>query len=145
MALARKVRRRARDYKSLRTIPASVSIAFIIASVYQFGGMTETTLTWIGVTLSSAMVMPVSLVAILIALSSSETDAIGDYSGPEQGLIASMFVVLFGWQLTPPDWWAAHLPVLGQFVHDTLLSIGDPTAGVLSFLITVVGWFVLVN
>ncbi|MFC6976502.1 hypothetical protein ACFQL1_20375 [Halomicroarcula sp. GCM10025709] len=60
------------DYANIRTIPATLSVAFIMASLYQFGGISTIDLVWFGYTLSTSHSLMVSLGAFAIAFASSK-------------------------------------------------------------------------
>jgi len=138
-------RNRLDDYKQLNTIPASVSMAFLLLSAVQFGALPPIELVWFDFTIPTAWTLPGSIAVIFLALFSSETKDINRYSQAEQVAIGGMLTMVLGWQLLPPDLWATHLPLLGQAVHDLLMAIGSPLAGMISMAVAMTGWAVLVN
>jgi len=137
--------RRLDDYKKLNTIPASVSMAFLLLSGIQFGALPPLELVWFDFVVPTEWTLPGSTAVIVLALFSSETNDINDYSQPEQIAIGGMITMVYGWQLAPPDLFANHLPLLGQAVHDTLMAVGSPLAGMISMGVATAGWAVLVN
>ena len=139
------MRSRLNDYKQLNTIPASVSMAFLLLSAVQFGALPQIELLWFDFVVPNAWTLPGSIAVIFLALFSSETKDINRYSQPEQIAIGGMLTMVLGWQLLPPDLWATHLPLLGQAVHDLLMAIGSPLAGIISMAVATTGWAVLVN
>jgi hypothetical protein len=123
------------DYANLRTIPAMMSVAFVIGSLYQFGGISDVTLTWLsstGYTLTGTHSVMVSIGVFLAAFASSETRSFQRYEGWEQAAIAAGPLVILGEQYTTE-------------VTDLLLSIGDPLGMQLAFLTTVISWGVAVR
>jgi hypothetical protein len=145
MSATRAMKSRMRDYRQLNTIPASFSLLFILMSLYQFGAVEPITLNWFNFTIPATWTLPVSIGVIFFALMTSETRDFMRYSTVEQALIALMLLMVLGWSLLPPDLWATHVPLLGQAVHDILVGIGSPWAGMISMTASLVGWGVLVN
>lgn len=120
------------DYANMRSIPAMLSVAFIAASLYQFGGITEIHLDWLDYTLTTQHSLLVSLGAFAAAFASSETKSFEYYTQPEQLLIALGPVVILGNEYVTE-------------VNDALLSIGDPLGLQLAFVATLVSWGVAVQ
>jgi hypothetical protein len=140
------VRRTLQKYRSVETIPASVSMLFLATSLYQYGGLAGLNLTWFGGwELASQHVMPIAVVTMLLALASSKTKNLANYSPPEQFFIGGMATFTFGWNLTPPDWWMTDVPLIGQAVHDLLMAPGDPLAGMIAMAVTLLGWAALIQ
>lgn len=133
------------DYKQLNAIPASVSMLFIYLSLVTFGGLPQLTLEWFNLTIPSSWLMPLSAGVIMLALFSSETDDISRYSDFEIFWIGGMLVFVFGWSILTPDRIAQHVPVIGQALHDLLMGVGSPLAGMIAFGVSMAGWAVLVN
>lgn len=75
------------DYKNLRTIPAMLGMVFFVATIYQFGGISEVHVQWFDYTLSQQHALFVSLGVLVLAFASSETKAFEYYSKTEQGII----------------------------------------------------------
>ncbi|MBX0286786.1 hypothetical protein EGH22_10640 [Halomicroarcula sp. F28] len=145
MTYSRSFSNRLNDYKQLNTIPASVSMAFLLVSAVQFGALPPLEIVWFNFVVPAAWTLPVSTAVIFLALFSSETNDISDYSQPEQFAIGGMLTMVYGWHFLPPDLFMNHLPLLGQVVHDTLMAVGSPLAGMIAMGVSVVGWAVLVN
>ena len=121
------------DYLNARNIPMILSGAFLLASLYQFGGVGTITLNWLGnYTLTADHAIMVSLGAWVFAFASSETKELQYYEGWEKIAIALGPTVILGDYLTTE-------------ITDLLLSIGDPLGMQLAFLATVVSWGVAVR
>lgn len=120
------------DYTELKTIPAMLSVAFIAAGLYQFGGISDITLTWLNsYTLTTQHATFASLGAYVVAFASSETKSFEHYEQWEQGLIA-----------------AGPLLILGYQYVDQVASIINTTSNVgpiAAFLVTVAAWGVAVR
>ena len=119
------------DYTHLRTLPALLSVLFIIAGLYQFGGISEVMLTWIDYTLTAEHATFISLAAYAIAFASSETKQFESYEQWEQVAIALGPVVIASYQYVPQ--------VAG--VINTSSNLGP----IVAFLATVVAWGVAVR
>jgi hypothetical protein len=119
------------DYTHLRTIPAVLGIAFVVASLYQFGGMAEVTLSWFDYTLTAEHAAIGSLVIFAMAFMSSETKAFEQYEGWEKAVIGLAPVLILTHQYT-------------QFVSDFAAN-NDPAVGMIFFVVTLVGWGVAVR
>jgi len=126
----------AQDYMNIRTLPAMLSVIFALASLYQFGGISDVTLTWIGgtggYTLTGEHSVMASMAAYTVAFMSSETKQFENYETWEMGLIAAAPVVIVGQQYVTE-------------VNDFITSLGDPLGMQLSFLVTIVAWAVAVQ
>jgi len=120
------------DYMNMRTIPAALSVAFIMASLYQFGGIANIELSWLSYTLTTEHSLMVSLGAFVAAFASSETRDFQYYSQQEQIAIALGPAVILGNEYVTQ-------------VHDMLINIGDPLGLQLAFLATLVSWGVAVQ
>jgi len=120
------------DYMNVRTLPATLSVAFILASLYQFGGITTVELPWISYTLTTQHGLMVSLGAFAAAFASSETKEFQYYEDWEKVAIAAGPGVILGQQYVTE-------------VNDFLVSLGDPLGMQLAFLTTVVSWGVAVQ
>lgn len=120
------------DYSHLRTLPAMLSVAFVLASLYQFGGISEVHLSWLDYTLSTQHSVVVSLGAYVVAFMSSETKQFENYDTWERALIAVAPIVILGYEFT-------------QVVTDLLVQLGDPLGYQIAFMITVVSWAVAVR
>jgi len=119
------------DYMELRTIPALLGIVFAIASLYQFGGISEVHITWLDYTLSTQHAMFVSLATLLVAFASSETKQFEAYEDWEKVLIAAGPLLI----------------VSQQYVTEVadIIANNDPTGGIVAFVISVMAWGVAVR
>lgn len=120
------------DYANIRTLPAGLSAVFIIASLYQFGGMSDITVTWLDYTLQSGHTVLISLAAFGIAFASSQTKQFENYEDWEKVAIALGPGAIFGYQYVPA-------------VSDFIMSLGDPLGLQVAFVATVVSWGVAVQ
>ncbi|KOX91997.1 fibronectin [Haloarcula rubripromontorii] len=120
------------DYMNIRSLPAMLSVAFIAASLYQFGGITTVELPWLSYTLTTQHSLVISLGAFAAAFASSETKEFQYYEDWEKVAIALGPVVILGNEYIPQ-------------INDFLLSLGDPLGMQLAFIATVVSWGVAVQ
>lgn len=120
------------DYMTLRSIPAMLSVAFIGASLYQFGGISTIDLSWLNYTLTAEHSVMVSLGAFVVAFMSSETKQFQNYEDWEKVAIAVGPLVILGDYLTVE-------------VSDMIMQLGDPLGFQLAFLATIVSWAVAVR
>lgn len=127
-----KAREKAEDYANLRTLPAVLSVAFIGASLYQFGGISEIQLVWLDYGLTTEHSVLVSLVTFLVAFASSETRQFENYEMWEMVVIAAGPVVILGEQYLTE-------------VTDLLMEIGDPLGFQVAFFLTLLSWGVAVR
>jgi uncharacterized membrane protein YbhN (UPF0104 family) len=127
-----RARQKAEDYANLRTLPAVLSVAFIGASLYQFGGISEIQLVWLDYTLTTEHSVLVSLVTFLVAFASSETRQFENYEMWEMVVIAAGPVVILGEQYLTE-------------VTDLLMEIGDPLGFQVAFFLTLLSWGVAVR
>lgn len=118
------------DYMNVRTIPAALSVAFVVASLYQFGGISQVHLPWVGYTLDTSHAMLISLATYGVAFASSETKQFEHYETEEQALIAAGPTLIVGHQYVPQ-------------VSDLLVQIGDPLGYQIAFGVTAVSWAVM--
>jgi len=119
------------DYTHLRTLPALLSVVFIIAGLYQFGGISEVLLTWIDYTLTAEHATFISLGAYAIAFASSETKQFDSYEQWEQVAIALGPVIIASYQ---------YVPQVADVIN-TSSNLGP----IVAFLATVVAWGVAVR
>ena len=119
------------DYTHLRTLPALLSVVFILAGLYQFGGISEVNLTWIDYMLTAEHATFISLAAYAIAFASSETKQFESYEQWEQVAIALGPVIIAGYQ---------YVPQLADLIN-TSSNLGP----IVAFLATVVAWGVAVR
>ncbi|PAU85303.1 hypothetical protein CK500_01140 [Halorubrum salipaludis] len=119
------------DYTHLRTLPALLSVVFILAGLYQFGGISEVMLTWVDYTLTAEHATFISLAAYAIAFASSETKQFESYERWEQVAIALGPAVIVGYQ---------YVPQLADIIN-TSSNLGP----IVAFLSTVVAWGVAVR
>ncbi|MFY4811293.1 hypothetical protein ACOJIV_01090 [Haloarcula sp. AONF1] len=120
------------DYMNIRSLPAMLSVAFVAASLYQFGGITTVELPWLSYTLTTQHSLLISLGAFAAAFASSETKQFEYYEDWEKVAIALGPAVILGNEYLPA-------------VNDFLTSLGDPLGMQLAFLATVVSWGVAVQ
>jgi len=120
------------DYMNIRSLPAMLSVAFVAASLYQFGGITTVELPWLSYTLTTQHSLLISLGAFAAAFASSETKQFEYYEDWEKIAIALGPAVILGNEYLPA-------------VNDFLLSLGDPLGMQLAFVATVVSWGVAVQ
>ncbi len=120
------------DYMNIRSLPAMLSVAFVAASLYQFGGVTTVELPWLSYTLTTQHSLLISLGAFAAAFASSETKQFEYYEDWEKIAIALGPAVILGNEYLPA-------------VNDFLTSLGDPLGMQLAFLATVVSWGVAVQ
>jgi len=117
------------DYTQLRTLPAVLGLAYILASLYQFGGIESVHIQWLSYELASFDAMLVSLMSILVAFASSETREFTEYEAWEQVSIISGPVIIM-----------AHftLPTVERFVQ-----ANSPEAGIIAFGVSAFSWAVM--
>jgi hypothetical protein len=119
------------DYKNLRTLPALLSVAFVATSLYQFGGISDVTLSWFDYTLTTNHAMLASLGVLVVAFASSQTKRFEDYADWEKVAIASAPAAIIAQQ---------HVTEVTDFVANNA-----PGAEVAMFALTIVGWGVAVR
>ena len=119
------------DYTHLRTLPALLSVVFVLAGLYQFGGISEVMLTWLDYTLTSEHATFIALGAYAIAFASSETKQFESYERWEQIAIAAGPLVIIGYQ---------YVPQIADIIN-TSSNLGP----IVAFLATVVAWGVAVR
>ena len=119
------------DYTHLRTLPALLSVVFVLAGLYQFGGISEVMLTWLDYSLTAQHATFVSLGAYAIAFASSETKQFESYERWEQIAIAAGPAVIIGYQ---------YVPQIADIIN-TNSNLGP----IVAFLATVVAWGVAVR
>ncbi|MFC7077895.1 hypothetical protein [Haloarcula halophila] len=120
------------DYANIRTIPATLSVAFIMASLYQFGGVSTIDLVWFGYTLSTSHSLLVSLGAFAVAFASSETKSFEYYRSWEQVAIFAGPAVILMYEFFPG-------------FGNLLAQLGDPLGMQIAFLATIISWSVAVQ
>lgn len=124
------------DYANIRTIPAILTVAFVVASLYQFGGISTVELTWIGgaegYTLTDQHAILVSLGSFAVAFASSETRRFEDYEDWEQVAIVIGPAVIIGAQYVSQ-------------INDILVGLGEPFGFQLAFIASIVSWGVAVR
>ena len=119
------------DYTHLRTLPALLSVVFVLAGLYQFGGIAEVEIVWLDYLLTAEHATVISLAAFAAAFASSETKALDHYEKWEQVVIAAGPILIVGYQYT-------------DFVYDLVSTEGN-FGPVVAFLVTVVAWGVAVR
>jgi hypothetical protein len=110
----------------LRTIPAFLGIFFAIASLYQFGGISEVHLVWLDYTLTTQHAMFGSLGIYAVAFASSETRNFEYYEDWEKGVIAAGPALIVAHQYLP-------------YVTD-LFASNTPLVPVIGFIIALASW-----
>lgn len=76
-------------YGQLNTIPSIISVAFVVAAAYTFGGIAAIEVNWFGgYVLSTEHALLVSLATYAVGFASSDTKQWRNYAPVEQGLIA---------------------------------------------------------
>ena len=119
------------DYTQLNTIPALLSVAFVVAGLYQFGGISDVTLVWIDYTLTAQHATFASLGVYVVAFMSSETKDFAHYEQWEQVLIGGGPLLIVAYQ---------YVPQVADIVN-TSSNLGP----ILAFLATVAAWGVAVR
>ncbi|WP_281193756.1 hypothetical protein [Halorubrum sp. F4] len=119
------------DYTHLRTVPALLSVVFVMAGLYQFGGISEVMITWIDYTLTAEHATFISLASFVVAFASSETKSFDHYEQWEQVAIAAGPLVIAGYQ---------YVPQVSDLINTTS-NLGP----IVAFLATVVAWGVAVR
>lgn len=132
MAYSRSASSMLEDYTSMRTLPAMLSVAFIAASLYQFGGISEISIEWVSYTLTAEHAVLISLGTYAAAFASSETKRFEHYESWEQAAIAAGPAVIVGAEYIDQ-------------INDVLMSLGDPLGYQVAFVLTVVSWGVAVQ
>lgn len=120
------------DYANIRSIPALLSVLFIVSSAYQFGGIGSISFEWIDYTLTVGDAALISLGTYLVAFMSSETKRFENYEQEEQALIIAGPLVVFGQQYITA-------------IDDLLLELGDPLGYQIAFVLVVISWTVAVR
>jgi hypothetical protein len=122
-----------KDYANIRTVPAFLSIAYALASLYQFGGIASVELVWLSnYTLTAEHAVITSMGTFVVALASSETKSFEMYETWEQAAIALGPAVILGDYLTTE-------------VTDLLMGLGDPLGMQIAFVATLASWTVAVR
>ncbi|WP_200531986.1 hypothetical protein [Halorubrum sp. LN27] len=119
------------DYTHLRTLPALLSVVFVLAGLYQFGGISEVMLTWLDYTLTAEHATFISIGAYAVAFASSETKQFDSYEDWEKVAIIAGPLVIVGYQYVQPV----------ADVINTSSNLGP----IVAFLATVVAWGVAVR
>jgi hypothetical protein len=120
------------DYAKLKTLPALLSVVFVIGGLYQFGGISEVHLNWgLNYTLTAEVATITSLAVFAVAFMSSETRQFEAYEDWEKVLIGASPVLIVGHQYV-------------GFVNDLIVN-NSPTMSIVAFAVTVVGWGVAVR
>ena len=120
------------DYARLNTLPAMLSVVYILAGLYQFGGISTVDLTWLDYSLTTQHSVIASLGTMLIAGFSSETRSFDGYEDWEMVVIALGPAVILGHEYTTE-------------VTDVLMELGDPTGLQVAFFLTLASWAVAVR
>ena len=119
------------DYKNLNTVPAMLSVAYIAASLYQFGGISTIDLVWLNYQLTTQATLVVSLGAFVVAFASSETKNFSYYEQWEQITIAAGPGLILGYEYVTQ-------------VTDLISGAGQ-TGQIVAFLVVCASWAVAVR
>jgi hypothetical protein len=119
------------DYAHLRTVPALLSIFFAMASLYQFGGVTELHFAWFDYTLTAQHGLVASLGIFALAFASSETRRFDHYADWEKVLIGTGPVLLVVHQYVDPI--------------NTAFANNAPWLPIVGFLVSIAAWSVAVR
>jgi hypothetical protein len=114
------------DYSNLRTVPALLSVFYVFASLFQFGGIDPITFNWISYTIQPQHAVLGSIAVFAVAFMSSETKSFERYSQEEQALIVAGPGIILTYEFVP-------------FVTNFLNGMGD-LGMIVAFLITVASW-----
>ena len=117
------------DYMNMRTLPAMLSVVFIVFGAFSFGAVDAITFNWFDYTFQNEHAVIVSLGAYVAAFASSETRRFESYEGWEQAAVAAGPIVIVGHAYVPQ-------------INDFILSIGDPLGNQIAFALTLVSWAV---
>jgi len=121
------------NYMELRTLPAMLSVAFVVMSLFQFGGISTFSLNWFGgYDLTTQHAVLGSAAVYLVAFMSSETKSFARYDDWEKIAIALGPAVMLGNEYVTE-------------VNDLLLDLGDPFGFQVAFFLTIVSWGVAVR
>jgi len=118
------------DYAQLRSIPALLSVAFTLSSLYEFGGLAGLELTWLNYTLTANHAMLLSLGSFVVAFASSETKQFANYEQWQQILIGAgpALIILHH-----------TIPYVGN------LTAENPAMGMFFYLISLTSWGVAIK
>ncbi|MFY4815493.1 hypothetical protein ACOJIV_22760 [Haloarcula sp. AONF1] len=120
------------DYTQLNTIPALLSVAFVVAGLYQFGGISDVTLVWLNsYTLTAEHAMFASIGVFAVAFMSSETRNFARYETWEQALIGAGAALIVSYQ---------YVPQVADLVNTTS-NVGP----IVAFMVTVAAYGVAVR
>lgn len=119
------------DGAQLKTIPAFLSIAYAVASLFAFGGLASLELTWISYTLTQSHAVILSLGVYALAFASSETNRFDSYSSGQQVLIVAGPAIMLAQRF---------LPSVGDYI-----TTNSPAAGIVAFVVAFLGWAVMVR
>ena len=123
------------EYANLRTLPAIFSVVFVATSLYQFGGITEITLTWFSnYSLTTEHAALAGIAVYAAAFMSSETKRFENYETWEQVSLGAVPVVTLGYQ---------YVTEIQSLIND--LGGTSPLGAQLAFAVTLFGWFVAVR
>lgn len=120
------------DYLNLRELPGYISAGYLVASLYQYGGLDAFSLTWFNFTLGQQVAVWIGIGALLVAFASSKTKRFENYELWEQGVMGANVVAMAGWHYIPA-------------VKDFIVSLGDPLGAQAAFLLSVVAWAVIIR
>ena len=120
------------DYTQLNTIPALLSVAFVAAGLYTFGGISDITIVWLSnYSLTGTHALGISLGVYAVAFMSSETRDFAHYEDWEKVLIAGGPALMIAYEYWQP----------ATDLINTTSNLGPIAA----FLVTVAAWGVAVR
>lgn len=122
----------ASDYLNVRTVPATLSVVFIIAGLYQFGGISQVSFPWVNYTIQASHAVLASAATLVVAFMSSDTRDFERYDTWEQIVVAAGPVTILGYEYVP-------------FVSDFIVGLGDPLGMQLAFIVTVASWTIAIQ
>jgi|GEM_PF-438036 len=119
------------DYAQLNTIPALLSVVFVGAGLYQFGGIPDLTLVWLDYTLQTQHALIASLGVYVVAFMSSETKDFRHYEDWEKVLIFAGPAVMLAYEYVP------------QVAN--VINTDGHVGPIVAFFLTVAAWGVAVR
>ena len=132
MAYSKSMSASLEDYTHLRTLPALLSVVFIVSGLYQFGGISDVTIVWLSdYTLTTQHALFIAIGSYALAFASSETKSFDRYADWEKLAILSGPVVILGNEYV-------------TFISD-LINTTSNLGPIAAFLVTVVAWGVAVR
>lgn len=120
-----------RKYAEIRTIPALLTVAAVLAAMYSFGGISQFTITWVDYTVTTEHALIAGLITYVVAFASSATKRFENYELWEEALIAAGVggLVANEYVVEVSDW----------------VANSDPLGGFVLFMLFLAGWTVSVQ